>query len=70
MGDAGLAAFEETLRHFVRTVNPDVPIDAGTGRGKWLGERMDYSTAIEGIQFREHGSWLNEKLVCADVNPP
>jgi len=63
LGDAGLAAFEETLRHFVQTVNPDVPIDASTGRGKWLGERMDYSATIEGIQFREHGAWVNGKLV-------
>jgi uncharacterized protein DUF222/HNH endonuclease len=33
--------------------DPDVRIDAKTSRCKWLGERMDYSTAIEEMQFRE-----------------
>ena len=28
-------------------------IDASTSRCRWLGERMDYSSAIEGMQFRE-----------------
>ena len=28
-------------------------IDARTGRCRWLGERMDYSLAIEGMQWRE-----------------
>jgi hypothetical protein len=30
-----------------------VKIDANTSRCKWLGERMDYSSAIEAMQFRE-----------------
>jgi hypothetical protein len=31
-------------------------IDANTSRCKWLGERMDYSTAIESMQFREEAA--------------
>jgi hypothetical protein len=63
VGDAGLAQFEESLKGFVQVFAPDVPIDAGTARCKWLGERMDYSTAIEGLQFLEHGCWVNGKIV-------
>jgi hypothetical protein len=63
MGDAGLAQFEESLKGFVQHFAPDVPIDAGTARCKWLGERMNYSTAIEGLQFLEHGCWVNGKIV-------
>jgi hypothetical protein len=47
----------------VESFVPPTPIDANTSRCKWLGERMDYSTAIEGMQFREHGCWVNGKLV-------
>jgi hypothetical protein len=30
-----------------------IHIDASTSCCKWLGERMDYSLAIESMQFRE-----------------
>ena len=63
MGDAALAQFEESLKGFVQSFVPPVPIDAGTARCKWLGERMDYSTAIEGMQFREHGCWVNGRII-------
>ncbi len=55
LGDAGLEAFEEALRFHMQRLNPDpeLKIDAGTSRCQWLGERMDYSMAIEGMQFRE-----------------
>ena len=58
MGDAGLAAFEEALRFHTQRLNPDpeLKIDAGTSRCQWLGERMDYSMAIEGMQFREEAA--------------
>jgi len=36
--------------------DPDVKIDASTSRCKWLGERMDYSAAIESMQFREQAA--------------
>jgi hypothetical protein len=57
-GDAGLATFEETLRYDIERLNPDpqLKIDASTSRCKWLGEQMDYSTAIEGMQFREEAA--------------
>jgi hypothetical protein len=39
-------------------LNPDadLTIDAQTSRCKWLGERMDYSMAIESMQFREEAA--------------
>ncbi|HVS23190.1 MAG TPA: HNH endonuclease signature motif containing protein [Gammaproteobacteria bacterium] len=58
MGDAGLEAFEATLRYHCERLNPDpdLKIAAQTSRCKWLGERMDYSTAIEAMQFREEAA--------------
>ena len=45
----------ERFRGIVARLNPDLDlkIDATTSRCKWLGERMDYSAAIEAMQFRE-----------------
>jgi hypothetical protein len=48
-----VTSFEDALRFQMERLNPGVPIDAHTSRCKWLGERMDYSTAIEGMQFRD-----------------
>jgi hypothetical protein len=45
IGDAG------RFRGIVES--PNVKIDANTSRCKWLGERMNYSMAIESMQFRE-----------------
>jgi hypothetical protein len=57
MGGAGLAQFNE--------------IDASTARCKWLGERMDYSTAIEGMQDRERGVLVNgERVFREGCGPP
>ena len=55
MGDASLEAFDATLRFHCERLNPDGErkIDAKTSRCKWLGESMDYNTAIEGMQYRE-----------------
>jgi len=36
--------------------NPHPNIDAHTARCKWLGEPMDYSMAIEGMQLREEAA--------------
>ncbi len=60
MGDAGLDAFEATIRSHIHQLNPDpgLKIDAHTSRCKWLGERLDYNTAIEGMQFREAAATL------------
>jgi hypothetical protein len=61
MGDAGLAAFEESLRSYIAKLNPedDPAIDPGTARSHWYGERMCYSTAIEAMQLAEHGCKTN-----------
>jgi hypothetical protein len=45
------ASFEETLRIHVLNVEAGLAIDAKTCRSRWLGESMDYSQAIEGMQF-------------------
>jgi len=39
------------LRAHLQRLAPDLHIDASTSRCRWLGERMDYSLAIEGMQF-------------------
>ncbi|HUO67191.1 MAG TPA: hypothetical protein VMV37_06630 [Gammaproteobacteria bacterium] len=41
-------------------------IDARTSRCRWLGERMDYSLAIEGMQWRE----ANAAARGCDAPPP
>jgi hypothetical protein len=48
-----VTSFEDALRFQMERLNPGVPIDSRTSRCKWLGERMDYDMAIEGMQFRE-----------------
>ncbi|MEO8466982.1 MAG: DUF222 domain-containing protein [Gammaproteobacteria bacterium] len=45
------ASFEETLRIHVLNLEAGLAIDAKTSRSRWLGESMDYSQAIEGMQF-------------------
>jgi hypothetical protein len=45
--------FEETLRIYMLNREKGLAITAETGRCQWLGERMDYSMAIEGMQFLE-----------------
>ena len=48
-----MSSFEDALRFQMERLNPGVPIDAQTSRCQWLGERMDYDMAIEGMQFRD-----------------
>ena len=45
------ASFEETLRIHVLNIEAGLAIDARTSRCRWLGESMDCSQAIEGMQF-------------------
>jgi hypothetical protein len=45
--------FEETLRLYMLNREAGVAITPETSRCQWLGERMDYSMAIEGMQFLE-----------------
>ena len=46
--------FEETLRLHLLNREAGLTITADTGRCQWRGESMDYSMAIEGMQFLEH----------------
>ena len=52
-GTLQMTSFEGALRFQMERLNPGAPIDAHTSRCKWLGERMDYDIAIEGMQFRD-----------------
>jgi hypothetical protein len=45
--------FEETLRLHMLNREAGVAITPDTGRCQWRGERMDYSMAIESMQFLE-----------------
>ena len=47
---------ESQAGRFRGIVVADTKIDSKTGRCKWLGERMDYSLAIESMQFREEAA--------------
>jgi len=55
LDDAALEVFDAAIRYHRERLTPcsSPQIDAHTARCKWLGEPMDYSTAIESMQFRE-----------------
>jgi len=56
------ASFEETLRIHVLNLEAGLSIDAKTSRCRWLGESMDYSQAIEGMQrLRDRGTALRRQ---------
>ena len=52
--DLGRLGFEASLRAYLAKHDPDLKITAETSRCGWLGESMDYSQAIEAMQFLEH----------------
>src|SRR5688572_7747867 len=43
--------FEDSLRDYMKTHDPGLSITAETSRCQWHGESMDYSQAIEAMQF-------------------
>jgi len=45
--------FDENLRGYMKTHDPGLAITAETSRCQWHGESMDYSHAIESMQFLE-----------------
>ena len=53
LDDAALEAFDAAIRYHAEQLKSGPEIDETTARCKWLGEPMDYSTAIESMQFRE-----------------
>jgi hypothetical protein len=55
---AMLADLHTVVQHHAERLNParDLNIHANTSRCKWLGERMDYSMAIEGMQHLEEAA--------------
>ena len=46
--------FDESLRDYLKKHEPGLSITAETARCQWHGESMDYSHAIESMQFLEH----------------
>jgi hypothetical protein len=58
LDDAALEAFDAAIRYHGDRLDPasGSRIDANTARCRWRGERMDYSTAIESMQFREEAA--------------
>jgi len=56
--------FEETLRLYLLNREDGVTITADTSRCQWHGESMDYSTAIEAMQFLEQKSGV----ACTPIN--
>ena len=45
--------FEDSLRDYMKTHDPGLSITAETSRCQWRGESMDYSQAVEAMQFLE-----------------
>ena len=46
--------FEDSLRDYLQKHEPGLSITPETSRCQWHGESMDYSQAIEAMQFLEH----------------
>ncbi|HLF12784.1 MAG TPA: hypothetical protein VJA26_16390 [Gammaproteobacteria bacterium] len=57
------ASFEETLELYRLNLEQGLTIDKTTSRTRWVGETMDYNTAIEGMQF------LRDQAAMSDVAP-
>ncbi len=58
----GNVAHSENLQRHLRTLEPELSITANTARCQWRGETMDYSQAIEAMQFLEHKATRSETL--------
>ena len=59
------ARFEDCLRGYMKTRDPDLSITAETSRYQWRGESMDYSQAIEAMQFLESKAAVPQPLAIA-----
>jgi len=55
-GNSAGDPLERSLEAYLRRRDPGLHVDARTGRCRWLGETMDYSLAIEGLQCLD-GGW-------------
>jgi hypothetical protein len=51
-----------SLQTHLRTLEPELAITADTAKCQWRGETMDYSQAIEAMQFLEHKAASPETL--------
>ena len=54
--------FEDSLQDYLRKHEPGLTITPETSRCGWRGETMDYSQAIEAMQFLEHKAAVPEPL--------
>ncbi|HEX7237547.1 MAG TPA: DUF222 domain-containing protein [Gammaproteobacteria bacterium] len=63
--DSTYRGFEENLRGYMKTYDAGLSITAETSRCQWRGESMDYSMAIESMQFLESKAAVPEPLAVA-----
>ena len=56
-------SFEDSLRDYLHKHDPSLVITAETGRCQWRGESMDYSMAIESMQFLEQKALAAEPVL-------
>jgi hypothetical protein len=54
--------FDESLRDYLEKHEPGLSITSETARCQWHGESMDYSHAIESMQFLEHKAAVPQRL--------
>ena len=59
------SGFEDSLRDYMKTYDAGLAITAETSRCQWRGESMDYSQAIEAMQFLESKAAVPEPLAIA-----
>lgn len=53
---------ESSLQSHLRTLEPELYITADTARCQWRGESMDYSQAIEAMQFLQNKAALPQQM--------
>ena len=56
------SSFEDCLQDYLRKHEPGLAITPDTSRCQWLGESMDYSQAVEAMQFLERKATAPEQL--------
>ena len=67
-GDSTECGFETSLRDYLTKHEPGLSITSETARCQWRGESMNYSQAIEGMQFLERKATRKSRLP-APVEP-
>lgn len=53
----------DSLKRHLRTLEPELSITASTARCQWRGETMDYTQAIEAMQFLEQKATASQPSI-------